>query len=134
MEVLIIDSRAPSLTRLGGCAKGWRVFFQGEERITHDVLNYFDEALCSPRRYQGFVEPALDTRQMFGNLLTFVTSEIILATRSRVFQKFSVYSLKYIEYVACTFIILHNVPVQRRALKLKRGKLQVAQSWKDELG
>lgn len=51
MEVLIIDSRAPSLARLGGtggCAKGWRIFFQGEERITHDVLNYFDEALLFP--------------------------------------------------------------------------------------
>ena len=60
MEVLIIDSRAPSLAfgGTGGCAKGWRIFFQGEERITHDVLNYFDEAFCSPRRCQGSIEPA----------------------------------------------------------------------------
>lgn len=58
MEVLIIDSRAPccylgvrTLPRVDG------YFFREKKELRTNVLNYFDEALCSTlRRYRESVE------------------------------------------------------------------------------
>lgn len=53
MEVLIIDSRAPLLLLGGTLPRVDGYFFREKKELRTNVLNYFDEALCSTlRRYR----------------------------------------------------------------------------------